>query len=257
LYRREHRLLLEYERRMAREFAHSLVCTPRELEDFKRLIPGVPVSCVSNGVDLEYFKPAARKKISGQVIFTGVMDYFPNVEGITWFCRNVLPLIRAEFPALSLTICGARPDAQVQALGRLPGVRITGRVPDVRPYLEESTVCIVPLRIARGIQNKLLEAMSMGLAVVSCSAASTGVEAVPGRDLEVADEPHAFASAVLKLLRDDAFRESMGRSARACMESHYRWEHQLQRLDEVVASVCPEAVLQSRPASSPQKPLKT
>ena len=114
LYRREQRLLLEYERHLAYTFSHSLVCTPRELRDFERLIPGAPASCVSNGVDLDYFRPQGLAKNSHEVIFTGLMDYFPNVEGVVWFCDEVLPLIRREVPETTLTICGARPGAAVR-----------------------------------------------------------------------------------------------------------------------------------------------
>ncbi len=118
-------------------------------------------------------------KIPGEMIFTGVMDYYPNVEGVVWFCRDVLPLIRRERPGATLTICGARPDPRVQALARISGVTVTGRVADVRPYMARASVAVVPLRIARGIQNKLLEAMAMGLPAVACTAAAAGVVAAP------------------------------------------------------------------------------
>ena len=135
IFRREFHCLLEYERNLARTFTHSLVCTPRELKDLERLVPGAAASCVSNGVDLEVFRPQSLEKIPGEMVFTGVMDYYPNIEGIVWFCRDVLPLIRRELPGVTLTICGSRPDARVKALARIPGVTVTGRVPDVRPYL--------------------------------------------------------------------------------------------------------------------------
>ena len=114
IFRRESHCLLEYERNLARTFTHSLVCTPRELEDLERLVPGAAASCVSNGVDLEVFRPQPLEKIPGEIVFTGVMDYYPNIEGIVWFCRDVLPLIRLELPGVTLTICGARPDARVK-----------------------------------------------------------------------------------------------------------------------------------------------
>lgn len=237
IFRREFHRLLEYERNLARTFTHSLVCTPRELEDLERLIPGTAASCVSNGVDLEVFRPQSLEKIPGEMVFTGVMDYYPNIEGIVWFCRDVLPLICRELPGVTLTICGARPDARVKALARIPGVTVTGRVPDVRPYLARASVAVVPLRIARGIQNKLLEAMAMGLPAVASSAAAAGVEAAPGRDVFVADDPADFASATVRLFRDDDLRRRTGEAARACMETNYRWEHQLQRLDRVLEVV--------------------
>lgn len=237
LYAREYRLLLDYERHIARTFDHSLVCTRVELDDLQRLIPDVPASCVGNGVDLDYFQPTNAVKQAAALIFTGVMDYHPNVEGVVWFCNEVLPLIRCAVPEASFTICGARPNAQVLELGKIAGVRVTGRVPDVRPYLAEASVCVVPLRIARGIQNKLMEAMAMGLPTVTCTASFNGIEATPGRDIEVADTPEAFAAATIRLLQNPALRTSMGAAARHCMENEYRWEHQLAKLDEVIASV--------------------
>lgn len=245
VYRREFHCLQEYERKLATTFSHSLVCTPRELEDLRRLVPGAAASCVCNGVDLEVFCPQAVEKVPGDMVFTGVMDYYPNVEGVVWFCREVLPLIRLEIPDATLTICGARPDANVQALAAIPGVTVTGRVADVRPYMARASVAVVPLRIARGIQNKLLEAMAMGLPAVACSAAASGVEAVPGRDLFVADDPHDFAAKTLRLLREDDLRERTGTAARACVEASYHWDYQLKRLDKVL-----EIVTRNRPGGT-------
>jgi sugar transferase (PEP-CTERM/EpsH1 system associated) len=237
IYRREASLLRKYEERLARTFAHSIVCTPRELADLRSLAPGAPASCVSNGVDLDYFQPRPCEKTPGELVFTGVMDYYPNIEGMVWFCRDVLPLIRRDFPRATLTICGARPDARVQALADIPGVTVTGRVPDVRPYLGRASAAVVPLRIARGIQNKLLEALAMGLPVVASSAVAGGVEATPGRDLFVADDPAEFAAATVRLLADDGLRRRMGEAARCCVETLYPWERQLQRLDSILDDV--------------------
>src|SRR5271166_3706381 len=222
IFRREFHRLLQYERNLARTFSHSLVCTPRELKDLVRLVPGTAASCVSNGVDLEAFRPRSLAKIPAQLIFTGVMDYYPNVEGVIWFCREVLPLIRREVSGTTLTICGSRPNVRVKSLASIPGVTVTGRVPDVRPYLSRASVAVVPLRIARGIQNRLLEAMAMGLPVVACSAAAGGVEAKHGRDFFVADDPVDFAAATVRLLSDSERQRRMGEAARTCMEANYR-----------------------------------
>lgn len=237
LFRREYRLLLEYERHIARSFDHSLVCTRVELDDLQRLIPGVAASCVGNGVDLDYFRPTAAAKKEFDLVFTGVMDYPPNVEGVVWFCEQVLPLIRREVPGATFTICGSRPAPQVLDLGRIAGVTVTGRVPDVRPFLEQASVCVVPLRIARGIQNKLMEAMATGLPTVTCRASFSGIEATPGVDIEVADTPEAFATATIHLLKDPQRRDRMGVAARTCMERNYLWEHQLAKLDVVIESI--------------------
>jgi sugar transferase (PEP-CTERM/EpsH1 system associated) len=237
VYGIEARRLLCYERHIAATFSHSLVTTARELQDFARLIPGAPVSCVKNGVDLDYFQPLDLTREKASLVFTGVMDYFPNVHGVNWFCREVLPLIREQVPGVTFTACGARPNAAVQALAQLPGVKVTGRVPDVRPYLSRAEVGVVPLHMARGIQNKLLEAMSMGLPTVTTTPAFAGAGATDGKDLLVADRAADFAAAVVRLLQDEGLRTRLGRSARAFIEKNYRWETQLVHLDAVLAAV--------------------
>jgi sugar transferase (PEP-CTERM/EpsH1 system associated) len=239
VYRTEAARMLRYERRIATSFSQSLVCSPRELDDFRRLIPGVPVRCIANGVDLEYFRPARAEKQPNSMVFTGVMNYRPNVDAVVWFCREVLPRVRDAVPGATFTICGAAPDRQVRSLGRVGGVTVTGAVPDVRPYLNRAAVGVVPLRIARGIQNKLLEAMATALPVVATRTARTGIEAKDGRDLFAADAPGEFADAVIRLLRDGRLRAETGESARAAVEANYPWERALARLDEVVgAATC-------------------
>src|SRR5436189_465277 len=143
------------------------------------------------------------------------MAYLPTVDGVIWFCREVWPRIRAAVPDVTFTICGSSPAREVAALGRLPGVTVTGRVPAVAPYLNRAAVAVVPLRIARGVQNKLLEAMAAGLPTVATTVARTGVVAQEGRDLFVADDPDEFAAAVVRLLRGRVLRETVGRAARA------------------------------------------
>lgn len=236
IYALEAGRLLRYERAIGTTFAHSLLCTPQEVDDFRRLIPGGRVSLVGNGVDLEYFRPS-DDNASSSLAFVGVLDYFPNVDAVVWFCREIFPTVRARVPEATFTICGSRPTAAVRDLGRMPGVVVTGAVPDIRPYLRGAAVSVVPLRIARGIQNKLLEAMAMGLPVVTTSAAFKGVEAVRDRDLLVADEPAAFAESVVRLLRDERLRREMGRSARETTERNYSWERAYSQLDDVIASV--------------------
>jgi sugar transferase (PEP-CTERM/EpsH1 system associated) len=237
VYRTEASLLFDFERQIAQSFDYSLFCSARELDDFNRLIPGIPARLIRNGVDLDYFRPIDEPKLSHNLVFTGVMDYRPNVEGVAWFCREILPRVQSTIPDASITICGASPNKVVQRLASLRGVEVTGAVPDVRPFLARASIGVIPIRIARGIQNKLLEAMAMGLSTVATSAAQAGLEAENGRDLFVADEPKAFASAVVKLLQDEQLRLSIGQSARRTVEAHYRWEHSLAQLDEVIATV--------------------
>ncbi|HEY1379578.1 MAG TPA: TIGR03087 family PEP-CTERM/XrtA system glycosyltransferase [Gemmataceae bacterium] len=234
VYRTEARRLLAYERRLAATSARSLVCSEREAAEFRRHIPGVPVDVVRNGVDLDRFRPADAAKDPHNLVFTGVMNYLPNVDGAVWFCREVWPRVRAEVPEATFTVCGSSPTPEVTALGRLPGVTVTGAVPAVEPYLAKAGVGVIPVRIARGVQNKLLEAMAAGLPTVTTTAAGAGVEAADGRDLFVADDPAEFAAAVVRLLRDGRLRDRVGRAARAAVEANYGWDRTLARLDEIL-----------------------
>ncbi len=250
IYGTEQRRLLAYERHIAHSFSHALVCTAVEKRDFECLIPGVPVSLVGNGVDLDYFRSAGRPKRRGSMVFTGVMDYLPNVDAVLWLCDEILPLVQAQVPAASLTICGSRPAAAVLRLAKRPGVRVTGWVADTRPYLDEAEVFAAPMRLARGIQNKLLEGLAMGLPCVTSTAAWSGTVIPRGEGISAIDDPKAFAEHVVRLLGDDDYRASMARRARAAAEHHYRWEAQMAHLDSVVAAVTASPARAPSPALS-------
>jgi len=237
IYRLEAGRMLAYESKLARAFSRSLVCSPRERDDFCRLVPGAGVESLPNGVDLDYFAPQHTEKTANSLVFTGVMNYRPNVDGVTWFCREVWPRVRSQVPSATFTICGASPSHAVRQLGRDPGVIVTGAVADVRPYLHRATVAVVPLRMARGIQNKLLEAMAAGLPAIATTPAWAGIEAVPNEDVIVADEPQEFSDAVVSLLRDRRRREELGAAARAAVESRYCWSRTLDRLDSIMSEV--------------------
>jgi sugar transferase (PEP-CTERM/EpsH1 system associated) len=243
VYAIEQRRFFAYERHTARTFSHALVCTAAEQLDFERLIPGVPVSLVGNGVDLDYFRSKGVAKRPGSIVFTGVMDYFPNVDAVVWFCDKVLPIVQKQIPEADLTICGSRPTAAVRRLAKRRGVTVTGRVPDTRPYLDLAEVFVAPMRMARGIQNKLLEALAMGLPCVVSAAAATGTVVPEGEGLLAADDPEEFAEHIVRLLRDGPFRAAMAGKARAVAERNYRWETQLACLDRVIAALSPAPTL--------------
>jgi len=227
------------------------VCTEAERRDFEAAIPGAPVSIVRNGVDLDVFRPGGAAKVPGRILFTGVMDYFPNVDAVTWFVADILPRVREEMPDAHLVICGSRPSPAVRALAARAGVIVTGRVPDVRPYLEAAEIFVAPLRIARGIQNKVLEAMAMGLPVVASIAAWAGTGIPRGEGIETADDAADYARHVLRLLRDPAYRNSMAAAARAAVERDYAWPAQMAILDDVIAHARGDAILEQQPRASP------
>ncbi|HRZ05528.1 MAG TPA: TIGR03087 family PEP-CTERM/XrtA system glycosyltransferase [Candidatus Competibacteraceae bacterium] len=187
IYRRESDRLLTFERAVAQEFAASVFVTAEEAALFCRLAPEVPaekVLTVANGVDTDYFNPdreypnpyPAEERV---LVFTGAMDYWANVDAVEWFARTVFPEIHRAAPDSRFYIVGARPAATVQQLTTVPGVRVTGTVPDVRPYIAHAEFSVAPLRIARGVQNKVLEAMAMGKPVLATSAALEGIGPSP------------------------------------------------------------------------------
>jgi sugar transferase (PEP-CTERM/EpsH1 system associated) len=237
VYAIEKQRFFAYEQHIAHTFSHALVCTAAEQSDFERLIPGAPISLVGNGVDLDHFRSKGIAKQPGSIIFTGVMDYFPNVDAVVWFCDEVLPLVQRQILEAALTICGSRPVAAVRRLAKRRGITVTGRVPDTRPYMDKAELFVAPMRMARGIQNKLLEALAMGLPCIASCAATRGAAIPEGVGILTADDPENFAERVVCLLRDGAFRAKMAHKARAAVEQNYRWETQLARLDLVVAEV--------------------
>jgi sugar transferase (PEP-CTERM/EpsH1 system associated) len=235
IYAREARLLRALEHRLAHACDHSLVCTDNERADFEARIPGAPVSTAANGVDLDYFRSEGATKVPGLLVFTGVMDYLPNVDAVTWFATDILPLVRRAVPEAKFVICGSRPNAAVQALAARPGVTVTGRVPDVRPFLDRAEVFVAPLRIARGIQNKVLEAMAMNLPVVATGQVWRGTGFPEGEGIRAADDPKIFADEVVALLHDGNRRTEFGRIARAAVERDFAWAAKLKTVDRVVA----------------------
>ena len=186
---------------------------------------------VGNGVDTEYFAPQPDTPVDGcSLVFTGSMDYRPNVEGVCGFVRDVWAGLKRRMPDLSFTIVGRNPSKAVRRLERTPGVRVTGSVPDVRPYLAAATVAIAPLRIARGIQNKVLEAMAMGRAVVASGPALEGLDVSVGAHVLRADTPAEWHDRIIELLSNRDLRNRIGQSARKCVETGYGWSARMEPL---------------------------
>ncbi|MBL8856998.1 MAG: TIGR03087 family PEP-CTERM/XrtA system glycosyltransferase [Planctomycetes bacterium] len=235
VYGRECRTLLAFERRIAAAFTDNVLCTPLEQAVFRRDIPGPRSTVLRNGVDLAYFAPRPEAREAGHIVFTGVMNYFPNSDGCLWFVRDILPLIRREHPNARFTIVGSHPTNEISSLGRVEGVTVTGFVPDTRVYLSRAAVSVAPLRIARGIQNKVLEAMAMGLPVVGTTCATQGVDGSAERDYQVRDDAPGIARAVSDLLADTQAADELGRRARAFVEQNYDWEVVFDPLDEILA----------------------
>ncbi len=182
------------------------------------------VSALENGVDTDYFTP--RKKFRTEnpsLVFTGTMDYRPNIEGVCWFVQEVWPELKRQIPDLTFYIVGRNPARDVRRLGYAPGVQITGSVPDVRPYLAEASIAVCRLLMARGVQNKVLEAMAMGRAVIASTSALEGLELEVGKEVLQADLPQQWIQTTIQLLTDNTLREEMARKARKAVETRYNW----------------------------------
>ena len=236
VYRREWRRVAELEARIARECDASLFVSDEEAALFQELQPQfrAKIHAVGNGVDLEYFDPALGFDAPytldrANFVFTGTMDYPPNIDAVVWFARDILPIIRRSLPQARFHIVGSGPAPQVRALASIPGVFVTGRVADVRSYVAHATASVAPMRIARGIQNKVLEAMAMGRPTVVTSDALEGIKAVPGTDLLLADSAEDFARACLTAAEPGA--AALGQSARQRVLRDYTWAEQLRKFD--------------------------
>lgn len=239
IYAREARRLLGFEDRVARAFSLSLVVSEVEKELFERRIPGVVPRVLPNGVDVGHFTSAGDDaRHPHTAVFTGVMDYEPNVDGVCWFVERCWPALRERFDDARLLIVGSRPVQRVQALAQRPGVTVTGRVPETPPFFDRAAVAIAPLRLARGVQNKVLEAMSMALPVVASPQASQGLGAdVPAGALAVTETAEATVAAVAELFSDPGRARERGLAAGAWVRAHWRWERMYERLDAMLAEL--------------------
>ena len=226
LYRREARGVRRLEER-ALEACDAVVLVSRaEAEALGAA--GDNVVAVANGVDTAYFAPPEREPARPtSLVFTGTMDYRPNIDGVCWFVKEVWPGLKAARPEVTLTIVGRDPAPAVVRLAETPGVTVTGSVPDVRPYLAEAAAVVVPLRLARGIQNKVLEAMAMGRAVVASPAALEGLDVAVGTEVLEADRPDAWRDAIGRVLDDEALRRRLGAAARACTKQRFNWDRRM------------------------------
>ncbi|HHJ39397.1 MAG: sugar transferase [Methylothermaceae bacteria B42] len=238
VYRREARLLLDYDRRVAQAFDLSLFVSQAEASLFKSCVPEAAdkIDYVENGVDLEYFQ-GGREFVSpyhpGEevFVFTGAMDYWANEDAVRWFANEVFRKILRRHVEARFYIVGARPTEAVKALARKEGVVVTGAVKDIRPYLAHARMAVAPLRIARGIQNKVLEALAMAKPVLASTMAADGLEINTNLDLAIVSQPEEMAQVAIQALQDRSFMPRISEKNRKFVEERYSWASHLQRLD--------------------------
>ena len=252
VYKLEGKRLADYEKQIANSFDHSIFVSNNEAAVFKSFcLQSNNIAAIPNGVDVEYFSPEVPvgslfidqesnkinpDKKSSILLFTGAMDYNANVDGVMWFCEKIFPAIRSRFHDVLFYIAGSNPDQKVLNLKNIEGVHVTGFVDDIRPYYKTADICVVPLRMARGIQNKVLEAMAMGRPVVATSRAIQGIKPDNGKQVIVADSPDGFAFNVVNLLKEKKKREEIGKNNLTWVKKNYRWPTHMNRLEQLIIS---------------------
>jgi polysaccharide biosynthesis protein PslH len=223
--RSQWRRMVAFERGECRRFDHVIAVSDLDRDVFRDQYGVASASTAPTGVDTEFFAPSGKvESVAEEIVFTGSMDWMPNEDGIVWFVREVLPGIRASRPRVTLTIVGRNPTPKVRVLAEeTHGITVTGSVADIRPYLERAAVVIVPLRVGGGTRLKIFEAMAMERAVVSTTIGAEGLPVADGRDLVIADEPAAFASAVARLLANATDRDALAREASRHVRAEFSW----------------------------------
>jgi glycosyltransferase involved in cell wall biosynthesis len=214
-----------YEKAVCRRAKHVIAVSEIDALRMKRMFGIETVTSVATGVDVEYFAPRGAAPQVSDIVFCGSMDWLPNVDAVAYFVSEVLPFIRDRLPGATFTIAGRSPDAKVlKAVEGLAGVRVTGKVEDMRPYLWGAKISVVPIRIGGGTRLKIYECMAAGLPVVSTSVGAEGLRYEDGADIVIADDSRAMAAACVRLLTDDAARRSIASMALERVQSTLSWE---------------------------------
>lgn len=226
---------LRWERRFFRHAAHCLFVSGVDARWARWRMPGRTISVVENGVDVDFFYPLGETEEFPSLVFEGSQRFGPNVDAADYLVRAILPLVRRRFPECRVYIVGRDPDPRTVALAS-PQVVVTGRVPDVRPYLDRASLFVCPMRMGAGIKNKILQAWAMARPVVATPVAVGGLRADPGQNIVVAGNASAFAGEVVRLLDDPLRRRELGKRARDTVLAHYTWEQQAAALAEILRS---------------------
>jgi sugar transferase (PEP-CTERM/EpsH1 system associated) len=234
----EWRRMKAAEERYLKRADHVLAVSENDRNTFSSFLDPGKLTVIQTGVDVDYFKPLSEVEQPYSLVFTGSMDWLPNEDGVVYFAKEILPLIRRQVPDISLRVVGRKPSATLQSLAARQGqVELTGWVEDVRPFLARGAVCIVPLRIGGGTRLKIFEAMAMGKAVVSTSIGAEGLPVRDGENILLADDPVTFTQSVVSLLRDPIRRREIGLAARKLVAEKYSWAKVTEDFATVLANV--------------------
>jgi sugar transferase (PEP-CTERM/EpsH1 system associated) len=238
VYLAEAHLLARYERSIAREFDASTLVSEEEVRAFRDIAPGAnEIVSIPNGVDTVYFGETnctPPPKDAPLFVFVGQMDYFANIDAVKYFAQDIFPTVREQLPKAQFQIVGRAPTAEVQSLAKHPGIEVTGAVDDIRDYLGAASIMVAPLRIARGIQNKVLEAMAARVPVVASPAAFAGIEGRAGTHALICDDADSYARDLIQLVDDEPLQQRLAREARTLVEDEYAWAPAMRKLEQLM-----------------------
>jgi sugar transferase (PEP-CTERM/EpsH1 system associated) len=221
---REWKRMEAAERRYLQKADHVVAVSENDREAFARFLNPQKLTVTQTGADTEFFRPSGVKEMPNSLVFTGSMDWLPNEDAILYFADEILPLIRRQVPDVTLCVVGRKPSRRLQDLAsRVPNIQLTGWVEDVRPYVAQRAVCIVPLRVGGGTRLKIFEAMSMAKAIVSTSIGAEGLPVNNGEHILLADDPASFAESTVRLLGNASRRTQIGQAARHLVQENYSW----------------------------------
>lgn len=230
VYQIEQPRIVRYERWVAQAFEETWLTSEAERQALAPACPAANIQVVPIGVDTEQFYPTGQVCEPDRLIFVGHLRVFHNIDAVTHLVQDVLPLVRKQIPTCTLEIVGADPAPEIQRMGQDPAVTVTGFVPDLNQQLNQAAVFVAPLRFAAGTQFKVLEAMASGRPVVTTHLVNVGLGAEPGRELVIADDAETMARQIVTLLRNEQFREQLGRTGRHFVQQKYRWDCVVERV---------------------------
>lgn len=240
IYGMEGRRLRKLETELAAKSDRLLVVSEAERQLFRNFCDNAPIQAIGNGVDTEYFCPTPTEVTPHSCVFVGVLNYLPNADAVKWFSTTIWPKVRERYPEAVFRIVGKSPTAEVQALNELPGIEVVGPVPDVRPWINGASCVVVPLRIARGVQNKVLEAMACGRPIICSPAPLNGLAVEPGLHLMQADSVDQWVSSIASVFDDKCRAEEFGMAAGAWVQLNHRWGSCLEPLREMIEATSAE-----------------